>query len=302
MSVASVFVPADASKPLLVTTAAELCARAGVPGVLPASRLGVRPLPETVPSGIAALDALTGGFPRGALSELCGPASSGRTSVLLALMAEMTRHQEVCALVDASDSFDPHSAAAAGVDLARLLWVRCMKNCQLKVEDCRLKNKNNDRNRQSAIGNRKSSFGPVEQALKATDLLLQGGGFGLVVVDLADIPPHTARRIPLTSWFRFRRAVEHTPTVLLVLEEEPYAKSCASLVVRLKGQPSAPSTSSGQARRQPSENRQPSVREGPAHARLLGGLGIEAEVLRTVQKKPPRSSAAFESRAAWKIG
>ena len=84
-----------------------------------------RAAPLTVSTGVAALDALTGGLPRGALSEIAGPASSGRTGVMLAALAEATRRQEVCALVDANDSFDPASATAAGVDLERLLWVRC---------------------------------------------------------------------------------------------------------------------------------------------------------------------------------
>ena len=84
-----------------------------------------RAAPLTVPTGVATLDALTGGLPRGALSEITGPASSGRTGVMLAALAGATRGQEVCALVDASDSFDPASAAAAGVDLDRLLWIRC---------------------------------------------------------------------------------------------------------------------------------------------------------------------------------
>src|SRR5579862_6609517 len=97
-------------------------------GVTRASLLEVRPAAVTVATGIAELDALTSGIPRGALTEIYGPASSGRTSVQLALLAEMTRRQEVCAIVDVSDSFDPHSAAAAGVDLQRVLWVRCASN------------------------------------------------------------------------------------------------------------------------------------------------------------------------------
>ena len=93
--------------------------------VTPASRLEIRPTPEMVSSGIPALDALTGGLPRGCLTEICGPASSGRTTLLLAALAAATRRGEFCAVVDASDALDPHSAAAAGVDLDRLLWVRC---------------------------------------------------------------------------------------------------------------------------------------------------------------------------------
>ena len=84
-----------------------------------------RTAPLTASTGIPTLDALTGGLPRGALSEFSGPISSGRTGVMLAALANATQREEICALVDASDSFDPASAAAAGVDLDRLLWVRC---------------------------------------------------------------------------------------------------------------------------------------------------------------------------------
>ena len=71
------------------------------------------------------LDTLTGGLPRGCLTEICGPASSGRTTLLLAALAAATRRGEFCVVVDASDALDPQSAAAAGVELERLLWVRC---------------------------------------------------------------------------------------------------------------------------------------------------------------------------------
>src|SRR5215469_16131111 len=124
--------------------------------------------PLTVSTGVAALDALTGGLPRGALSEITGPSSSGRTGVMLAALAGATRHEESCALVDASDSFDPASAAAAGVDLDRLLWVRCSER------NPTLAGKNKQR----------TALGRLEQVLKVTDLLLQGGGFGMVALDL----------------------------------------------------------------------------------------------------------------------
>src|SRR5438067_408584 len=201
-------------------------------GVMPGSRLELRPDPARVPSGVRKMDALTGGLPRGALTEIFGPASSGRTSLLLASLAAATRRQEICALVDAGDAFHPESAAAAGLDLERLLWVRCASG--------------RASGHSSGHSSERSGEKRLEQTLKATDLLLQSGGFGMVVVDLGDIPAQVARRIPLTSWFRFRRAVENTPTVLLVLEQEPYAKTCASLVLRLvlrmdamKMQPSA---------------------------------------------------------------
>src|SRR5246127_3334448 len=84
-----------------------------------------RKLVEMVSAGIPEIDALTGGLPRGGLTEICGPSSSGRTSVMLAALASATSRGEYCAVIDASDSLDPHSLAVAGVDLDRLLWVRC---------------------------------------------------------------------------------------------------------------------------------------------------------------------------------
>jgi len=93
--------------------------------VRPASRLEVHPKPEMLTTGISEIDAMTGGIPRGCLSELYGPASSGKTSVLLATISAATRRDETCVLVDASDSFDPASGQAAGIDFGKLLWVRC---------------------------------------------------------------------------------------------------------------------------------------------------------------------------------
>src|SRR5215469_5953853 len=81
---------------------------------------------ELQPSGITELDdVLGGGFPRGSLVELCSPASSGRTSLAFSLLAQATERQEACAFVDVLDSLDMMSLAAAGVDLPRLLWIRC---------------------------------------------------------------------------------------------------------------------------------------------------------------------------------
>ena len=184
-----------------------------------------RASPPTVSTGIAALDALTGGLPRGALSEFSGSTSSGRTGAMMTALAGATQREEVCALVDASDSFDPASAAAAGVNLDRLLWVRCNEPANVLS---RKKYSKLEPAASFAFSN------ALEQVLKITDLLLQGGGFGMVVLDLGDIPAESARRIPLASWFRFRRAVEPTETVLLLVEQEPCARTCASLVVRLQ--------------------------------------------------------------------
>ncbi len=173
-----------------------------------------RPAVETVPAGIHSVDFLTGGFPRGSLTEIYGPPCSGRTSLLISALASRTSASEVCALVDARDAFDPTSAEAAGVKLKHLLWVRCRN---------------------------------VDQALRSTDLLIQGGGFGMIALDFGDTPAQVVRYVPLQVWFRFRRAVESTPTILVVLEQESNAKTCASLVLQLRMQAVRWSRASGTA-------------------------------------------------------
>lgn len=277
---------------------------------------------ELQPSGVTELDAvLGGGFPRGSLVELCGPASSGRTSVAFSLLAQATEQQEACAFVDVSDSLDPLSLAAAGVELPRLLWIRCgetekrepdlttssyffpadkdigktrglgsmskkpvqihawrhprelmrgvekaipsvvgkqatfAESPQIRVV-ARCAGEQVERDREPprrgiraprplpqkfdtsptrelrCESRRIKPWKRLEQALKTTDLLLHGGGWGVIVFDLGGISWVDARRINLSMWFRFRRAIENTPTILLLLGEESCAKSCASLVLR----------------------------------------------------------------------
>jgi hypothetical protein len=159
---------------------------------------------EIVPTGVGEIDARLNGFPRGAITEIHGTASSGRTSLLLSALAVATTQEETCALVDTSDTFDPSSATSARVDCDRLLWVRCS--------------------------------GSVERAFKATDLLLQSGGFGLVALNLADVAAKYTRRIITSWWFRFRRAIENTPTALVVVTPVPCIRSCAALVLEVKNE------------------------------------------------------------------
>ena len=274
---------------------------------------------ELHPSGISGLDAvLGGGFPRGSLVELCGPASSGRTSVAFSLLAEATEREEACAFVDVADSLDPISLAAAGIDLARLLWIRCgesgaqpdlkasahfspaaqvgtkrytsgsttkkstqgggwrhprdlMRGLEKDIPSvvgrgraiandmppivARCGGEQVERDRElprrgvrpprslpslpamnvapwfSGGNTHGKPWKRLEQALKVTDQLLHAGGWGVVVFDLGGISWVDARRINLSMWFRFRRALENTSTILLLLGEEPCAKSCASLVL-----------------------------------------------------------------------
>ena len=249
----------------------RLAAMPKLAGVTPASRLEVRPTPQMVSSGVREIDALTGGLPRGCLTEICGPASSGRTSVLLAALAAATQRQEVCALVDISDAFNPHSAAAAGVNFERLLWVRC--GTHLQKPDSPQRHRVTEKN--------KKIEKPVEQALRVTDLLLQSGGFGLVMIDLGNTPLKMARRIPLASWFRFQRAVEHTATVLFVISQVPCAQTCASLVLKVSGKKLSVVGS------------QLSAETPPAHAQLLHGLQVQGELLRSrLERKPAGSVTA----------
>ncbi|HXM61094.1 MAG TPA: hypothetical protein VN950_09560 [Terriglobales bacterium] len=255
----------------------RLSAMPKLAGVTAASRLEVRPTPLMVSSGIREIDALTGGLPRGCLTEICGPASSGRTSVLLAALAAATQRHEVCALVDISDAFNPHSAAAAGVNFEKLLWVRC---------GMRLQKSGSPQRRRTTEKNNEKIEKPVEQALRVTDLLLQSGGFGLVIIDLGDTPLKMAHRIPLTSWFRFQRAVEHTATVLFVISQVPCARTCAWLLLKVSGKKlSALSCPL-------------SVETSPAHAQLLDGLQIQGELLRSrLERKPAGSvTAAFTTK------
>lgn len=160
---------------------------------------------ETLSTGIKEVDALTGGLPRGAISEIFGPASSGRTSLMFSLLAYATTHEEICAVVDVNNVFAPTAAAAGGIDFDRLLWVRC--------------------------------GGSLENAFKATDLLLHAGGFGLVILDMADVAAKDASRIISSWWYRFRRTVENRPTSIVVMSEAACTRSCAALTLELKGTP-----------------------------------------------------------------
>jgi len=161
---------------------------------------------ETLPTGIAEFDQASHGFPRGAITEIHGSASSGRTSLMLSALAAATSQEEICAFVDCHDTFDLSSAAKAGVDFDRLLWIRCGHN--------------------------------LERAFKAVDLILHSGGFGLVALNLCDVPPKVARRVISTWWFRFRRALENLPTALVVLTSVAAVRSCAALALEVQAEAS----------------------------------------------------------------
>ena len=169
-----------------------------------------------LPTDVPVVDAcLRGGLPRGQLSELSGPCSSGRMTLLLRLMAAATQRGEIVALVDTGDRLDVASAAAAGVDLDRLLWIRG-----------------------SGPGAEPSAQSPettIDRALKALNLVLQAGGFSLVAIDLADVAPVRLKQIPFTTWPRVQRVIEGSDTACVLLTPEPLARSAGGLTLSLAG-------------------------------------------------------------------
>jgi len=274
-----------------------------------------RSAPELLPTGIAEVDALLeGGLPLGGVTEVMGRASSGRSTLVLSVLAGITRQGAAAAYVDVSDTLDPLSAAAMGIDLGRLLWVRAGGSTEetsgsLAVTDklplevrTRLKEdvkygrggshprtemrgiehaveklfqaKTNPENaeiplvdytprcseslrgrritRSPEIAATEKSVDPrlrpaaklrrhstakevwdrLDQGLRATDLLLNTGGFRAIVVDMGDVGPEQARRVPLASWYRFRLQAEKSQALLLLVTQTACAGSCASVVLR----------------------------------------------------------------------
>jgi recombination protein RecA len=162
------------------------------------------------PTGATALDAvLHGGLPRGALSEVAGAPSSGRTTLLLQVMAAATHRGEIAALVDTFDRLDLGSIVAAGIDLDRLLWIR---------------------GEASSPPDR-----AMERALKALNLVLQSGGFGVAAIDLADAPSSALSRLPFTTWMRVQRTIEGSETACLIVGPHPIARSAGGVTLSLGG-------------------------------------------------------------------
>ncbi|MFP5237272.1 MAG: recombinase RecA [Acidobacteriota bacterium] len=320
-----------------------------IPSALTPMPRVVRPVAAT---GVQAVDALLeGGLPIGAITEMAGPEGSGRTSLTLSFLAGIVREDGVAAWVDTSDSLDPESAAAAGVDLERLLWVRCggaalkpqpanpdfhlpdeclvpppvkkglhgggfgphprteVKGMAGAVSEllhpaslaprCAEPQPRAPRERELIApvvppSTRQTFVRPpkpwnrIEQALRATDLLLQAGGFAAIVLDLGSLAPQFALRVPLATWFRFRAGAEKSRASLLLLTQQPCAKSSSELLLRF--QP-------GSVRRD-----EPTVFTGLDHR-------VEVERRRFTQtagnvvplRKPPQkeTSATWRTQPSW---
>ena len=231
-------------------------------------------------TGVPAMDArLGGGLPRGHLSEIVGPRSSGRTSLLIQVIAAATSRGELVALIDALDMLDVASLAAAGVDLSRLLWIR--GHVVTSPGLCR------DLNGRA-----------MEQAVKALGLVLQAGNFGLVVLDVGDAPHDAVRRLPFTTWLRLQRMVEGSQTIGVLAGHTPISRSSAGLTITL--QPAGGVSGNGLGNRVDSAGLDSTrlISAGRFEGCLLHGLDIEARVLRARVQASDAAALPITTRTA----
>jgi RecA DNA recombination protein len=148
-------------------------------------------------SGLAPLDALIdGGIPRGRISEITGRAGSGKTSIAASFASFATHRGEVAAWLDSAGSFDPESMAAAGVELRRMLWASTRSGS---------KNLCSSLQKREGLG--------VRSIVKAAELVLEAGGFGLVVVDFGE----AVRALTYASSLRIARAAERSGAAVIAI-------------------------------------------------------------------------------------
>jgi hypothetical protein len=222
----------------------------------------------SVPTGIAVLDdVLAGGLPRGEMSEVVGPRSSGRSSLFAASLAASTAHGELAALVDTLDMFDPASGAAAGIHMDRLLWIRGDALSRHPAPPARARFQPAGRHpvRVERLAAPDPWMRVLDRSVKAANLVLQAGGFDIVVLDIGEVPPEAIRRLPFTTWFRLQRTIESSRTAFLLVAPMPLARSAGGVTVVL----SRPGRMTGQWSGTP---------EG---TRLFLGLDVEARVVRS---------------------
>lgn len=208
-----------------------MAARAAVEALLREKKLDrtlTSALPERLgedavaPLDSAALDrGLAGGLPRGQVSEVVGPASSGRTSVAWAALAAASRRGESIALIDTFDRFDPPTAQACGIDLSRLLWVRgqAISKTSVAIDPAWLPGV------RAVSGPGTFIERVIDRAIKALNLVVQSRVCTLVVIDVIDVPAAALRRLPAATWFRIERAIEGSDTAVLILAATPLARS-----------------------------------------------------------------------------
>jgi len=184
------------------------------------------------PVGTDALDhALSGGVPRGHVSEVVGPSSSGRTSVAWAALAAATLRGESVALIDTFDRFDPPTAHACGMVLSKLLWVRgqAISKTTGAIDPAWLPGV------RAVNGPGTFMERVIDRAIKALNLVVQSGVCTMVVIDLIDVPANALRRLPASTWFRIERAIEGSDTAVLILSAIPVARSAGGRSIQLGG-------------------------------------------------------------------
>lgn len=168
---------------------------------LPRARLGAAPArtaPDTVPTGLGPVDdALGGGLPKGAFTELVAPGEgSGSAQFVHALLRHTAAAGRFLTLVDGADSLDVDALEPGA--LAHLLWIRCRSTAE---------------------------------ALQTTDLLLRDRNIGLVVLDLKLNPAHELRRVQGTVWYRLGRLMEQQGGTVLVVTPQPLVSGAAARIV-----------------------------------------------------------------------
>ncbi len=219
-----------------------MAARAAVESLLRERKLD-RTLTSTLPDrlgddavapfGTDTLDrALAGGVPRGQVSEVVGPASSGRTSLAWRALAAATLRGESVALIDTFDRFDPPTAHACGIELSRLLWVRgqAVSKTSGAVDPAWLPGV------RAVNGPGTFLERVIDRAIKALNLVVQSGVCTLVVLDFIDVPAAAVRRLPASTWFRIERAIEGSDTAVLILGAAPIARSAGGRSIHLGGE------------------------------------------------------------------
>jgi RecA/RadA recombinase len=197
-----------------------------------------RVTPPPIATGVGELDALLGGgIPRGALTEVVGGPSSGRTTLACTLLRAATVRRALAVCIDLPDAFDPVHAEAAGVALARVLWIRPRT---------------------------------AREALRATEHVLDGDGFAVVLLDLDDGRPHHA--VAPSVWLRFARAAMRTRTAVVVVGSSAMAGTFASLRLEIE--------------------RRGTEFDGDGPCALFAGVTSRIHVRKTKRAAPATSTAA----------
>jgi hypothetical protein len=247
-----------------------------IPAVFDADRVA--------PFGVAVLDdRLAGGLPRGQVSELIGPASSGRTSLAWTWLGAATRRGESAALIDTFDRFDPVTGDGCGIRLDQLLWVRgqAITNTAAAVDPAWLPGA------RAVEGPGTLLERTIDRALKALNLVLQSGVCTAVVLDFADVPLAGIRRVPQTTWLRLQRVVESTDTACVLLGPVPLARSAGGLTL-----------TTGADRASPSRSGMTDARWAGEHDRSRRLAGLHVSIRLTSPRRLIEGTAVVNTRIA----